>query len=127
MRVRLAVGLAVALLVTASALAGTPLVRTLARAHGVGHVTVGVSTAQLRSRLWVDRTGGSGSAHGSGYTSCQETTTGMGSGGVDVMFAFSLPPGSREPLWRYGGGSRSCVVTITLHGKGRLVVALRGY
>jgi hypothetical protein len=119
--------LAVGLVAASTALAATPLVRTLVRAHGVGHVTVGVSTGQLRSRLWIDRIGGSGIDNGSGYTSCPQKTTSTGTGGVDAMFAFSLPPGSRQPLWRYAGGSRSCVVTVTVHGKGRLVVALRGY
>jgi hypothetical protein len=124
---RWVVVLTICLAAVSFAVAGTPLVRTLARAHGVGHVTVGVSTGQLRSRLWIDRIGGTGIAHGSGYTSCPQKTTSTGTLGSDMMFAFSLPPGSRQPLWRYVEGSRSCVVTVSVHGKGRLTVALRGY
>ena len=123
---RLAAVSAVGLIATTSAVAGTPLIRTLATGHGVGHVTLGVSTESLRSRLWLQRIGGSGTARGTGYTSCQEMTSGVGSAGQDEMFAFSLAPNARQILWRSGGGP-SCIVTVTLRGKGRLAVALRGY
>jgi hypothetical protein len=123
---RLALVCGVVLIAASTALAGAPLVRTLARTHGVGHVTLGVSTAQLRSQLWLQRIGGSGLARGSGDVSCQQKTTSAGSSGVDEMFAFDLPPNSRQPVWRFGG-TQSCVVTVSVRGEGRLVVALRGY
>jgi hypothetical protein len=86
-----------------------------------------VSTEQLRSRLWLQRIGGSGIAYGHGDVLCEQKTTSTGSSSQSEMFAFSLPPDSRQPLWRYVGGSHSCVVTVSVHGKGRLAVALLGY
>jgi hypothetical protein len=122
---RLLVVCGVTLIAGASALAGVPLIRTLATGHEVGHVTLEASTAQLRSRLWLQRLGGSGIAHGSGDVSCRQNT-GTGSSGEDEMFAFTLSPNSRQTLWRFGG-TDSCVVTVSLRGVGRLAVALRGY
>jgi hypothetical protein len=115
----IAVGVLVA---CSSALAGSPLVRTLATAHGFGSVTAGVGTDHLRTRLWVQRIGGVGVVRGSGYTSCQASN----GTGEDVMFALTLPPNARANLWRYGG-SDSCVVTLKLRGKGRIAIAFRGY
>jgi hypothetical protein len=126
MPLRLALVCGVVLIAASSALADTPLVRTLARAHGVGHVTLGASTAQLRSRLWLQRIGGSGLARGSGDVSCQQKTTNAGSSSQNEMFAFGLPPNSRQAVWRFAG-THPCVVTVSVRGKGRLVVALRGY
>jgi hypothetical protein len=111
------------LVASTSALAGAPLVRTLATAHGFGSVTAGVGTDQLRSRLWVQRIGGVGVAHGSGYTSCQQASNGTSQ---DEMFAMTLAPNARATVWRYGG-SASCVVTLKLRGKGRIAIAFRGY
>ena len=37
------------------------------------------------------------------------------------MFALSLPPRSRQPLWRQVGGTHLCLVTVYVQGKGRLV------
>lgn len=107
---------------SSSALAGAPLVRTLATAHGFGSVTAGVGTDHLRTRLWVQRIGGVGVAHGSGYTSCQASD----GTGQDEMFAFTLAPNARATLWRYSGDD-SCVVTLKLRGKGRIAIAFRGY
>jgi hypothetical protein len=127
MAMLLAVVLALGLVVTASsAVAETPLVRTLATAHGVGHVTVGASTDQLRSRLWVQRIGGTGAAPGSGYVSCESKTTSAGDSGSDEDLVFSLPPSSRQMLWRFAGAA-SCVVTVSVRGNARLVLSLRGY
>ena len=112
-----------ALVASSSALAGVPLVRTLATAHGFGSVTAGVGTDHLRTRLWVQRIGGVGVARGSGHTSCQQASNGTSQ---DVMFALRLPPNARANLWRYGG-SDSCVVTLKLRGKGRIAIAFRGY
>jgi hypothetical protein len=109
--------------VSSAALAGAPLVRTLATAHGFGSVTAGVGTDHLRTRLWVQRIGGAGVVHGSGYTSCQQAANGTGQ---DEMFALTLAPNTRATLWRYGG-SDSCVVTLKLRGKGRIAIAFRGY
>jgi hypothetical protein len=123
MGLRLSV-IAVGVLVgSSSALAGSPLVRTLATAHGFGSVTAGVGTDHLRTRLWVQRIGGVGVARGSGYTSCTQAPNGTGQ---DVMFALTLAPNARANLWRYGGGD-SCVVTLKLRGKGRIAIAFRGY
>ena len=111
----------VALLASSSALAGVPLVRTLATAYGSGSVIAGVSTGSLRARLWVQRIGGVGVAHGSADTTC-----GQLSAGTSEMFALTLAPNARANLWRYGG-SGSCVVTVKLRGKGRITIAFRGY
>jgi len=108
---------------SSTALAGVPLIRTLATAHGFGSVSAGVGTDHLRTRLWVQRIGGVGVAHGSGYTSCQHASNGTGE---DEMFALTLAPNARATLWRYGG-SDSCVVTLKLRGKGRIAIAFRGY
>lgn len=115
----------VALISASAAAAGAPLVRTLATAHAFGHVTVGASTDQIKTRLWIQRIGGSGIAHGSGSTICTRKTV-SGSTGEEMAFSFNLRPGSRQTLWR-AGGSSPCVVTVSLRGRDRLAVALRGY
>jgi hypothetical protein len=76
--------------------------------------------------LWLQRIGGSGLARGSGDVSCQQKTTNAGSSSQNEMFAFGLPPNSRQAVWRFAG-THPCVVTVSVRGKGRLVVALRGY
>jgi hypothetical protein len=107
-----------------SALAATPLALTLTRANGVGYVTLSASTRHLQSRLWVQRTGGSTIARGSGDVSCEQKTN-IATLGSSEMFTFTLAPNGRETLWH--GGSGSCVVTVSIRGQGRLAAALRGY
>jgi hypothetical protein len=114
-----------ALVASSSALAGAPLVRTLATGREIGKVMLETSTTQLRSQLWVQRTGGAGTARGSGDVSCRQNSSNESSGS-DEMFAFTLPPNSRETVWRFAG-TGSCVVTVSISGQGRLNVALRGY
>ena len=126
MAVRPVLACGVALVAASSALAGTPLVRTLVTERGVGQVTIGAGTSNLHSRLWLQRIGGSGVAHGSGDVSCPGMTTSHRSSSQSEMYAFSLPPNGRVTMWR-AGGSESCVVTASVQGKGRLVLALRGY
>jgi hypothetical protein len=97
----------------------------LAKSHGRGSVTVSAATTHLRGRIWLDRIGGVGIAHGSASLSCQSTSAdGMTTGG-DSLFKFSVEPSSRQLIWRHGGGA--CTVTVLLTGKGPLSVALRGY
>jgi hypothetical protein len=121
MGLRVSVIVACALLACSSALAGVPLVRTLATAQGFGSVIAGVSTNSLRTRLWVQRIGGVGIAHGSADTTC-----GQLSNGSSQMFTLTLTPNARANLW-LRGGSGSCVVTVKLRGKGRITIAFRGY
>jgi hypothetical protein len=125
MAVRPVLACGVALVAASSALAGTPLVRTLVTERGVGHVTIGAGTDELHSRLWLQRIGGSGVAHGSGDVSCQKAGS-SGSSGQSTMYAFSLPPNGRVTMWR-SSGTESCVVTASVRGRGRLALALRGY
>jgi hypothetical protein len=52
--------------------------------------------------------------------------TKAGAGGLDTRFDIALKPGGRMVVWRMTG-ARDCEVTVSLHGHGRLRVALRGY
>jgi hypothetical protein len=97
----------------------------LARSHGRGSVTVSAATMHLRDRVWLDRIGGIGIAHGSASLSCQRTSVGGITSGSDSRFKFSLKPSGRQLIWRHGGDA--CTVTVLLTGKGPLSVALRGY
>jgi hypothetical protein len=114
-----------AVVMSAAAVAAGPMTLLLARSHGRGSVTISAATAHLRDRIWLDRIGGVGIAHGSASLSCQSTSRdGMVTGG-DSLFKFSVKPSGRQLIWRYGGGA--CTVTVLLTGKGPLSVALRGY
>jgi hypothetical protein len=106
--------------------AANPFALTLARASGTGSVSVGTTTRQLHSRLWVQRLGGTGAATGTASVACRTRPTRVGVGGLDTSFSVRLKPGGRMLLWRASGTS-TCEVTVTLHGAGRLRVALRGY
>ena len=116
---------AVAVLVAASSAAAAPFPLTLAHARGVSNVAVGTSTTRLRKELWLDRIGGTGIAHGTATVSC-EMRSAVGLTGQDEVLTFSVAARARQVIWRYGG-TRDCKVSVSLHGKGLLAVALRGY
>lgn len=115
----------VAALVASAATAATPFVLTLARAHGLGSVSIGGTTERLHSRLWLQRIGGSGIARGSATVSCK-MREGNTKSGQDEVFKFRLAPGGRQSIWR-NTGTRSCEASISLRGSGLLTVTLRGY
>jgi hypothetical protein len=123
-------GLLTALLLLATAApsvtaARAPMTLLLATAHGRGSVTVGAGTARLHGRIWLDRRGGSGVAHGKATVACVGRMTETGKGYTDEWFQFQIGSNGRQEIWRYGGDV--CTVTVSLKGTGLLTVALRGY
>jgi len=115
----------VAVLAAPTATAATPFVLTLARAHGFGSVAIGGTTEGLHSRLWLQRTGGTGTARESATVSCN-IRIGTTESGQDEVFKLRLAPDGRQSIWHYTG-TYSCDVSVSLRGSGLLVVALRGY
>jgi hypothetical protein len=117
-----------AALVAASPALGAPpfaRVRTLAAAHGTGTVTALAGTQGLHTRLWVVRPGGTAVAHGTGDVTCAEHLAG-GAAGESEMFAFTIAPNGRQTVWRRLGGTVDCTVRVSLRGRGRLALLLRG-
>lgn len=105
--------------------AAKPFTRLLATAQGRRAVTISAPTAHLRGRVWLYRTGGAGTARGRASVSCQSKKTASGSGGTMTWFTFRIEPNARREVWRYV--SDACTIDVSLHGAGRLTVALRGY
>jgi hypothetical protein len=123
--IRIVAVCSVALIAISSVSAAAPHVQTVAIGHGVDHVTLTASTSQLQSRLWVQRLRGVGIVNASADVTCEQRTSHASSGGSE-MFTFTLSPSARQMIWRYGG-TRPCMVTVSIRGKGRLALALRGY
>jgi hypothetical protein len=114
--------LAVAATVLTLAGAQPPLM-TKRVAHGVGQgsVTVVVTTGRLRKDVWLRQVDGSGNAKA--QVTCQRRQ-GRAFTGTTMWVRFPSRRGAWHEVWRYGG--QSCDVEVTVTGRGRLVVELRG-
>ena len=97
----------------------------LARAHGRGSVQVSAPAARAHDRIWLTRSGGTGTAHGRAEVSCTEPPTAQGSGGTVMWFRFALRPGGRQEIWRRTRRGGVCTITVRVTGAGMVNVALR--
>jgi hypothetical protein len=127
MRCSLAIALLIMALAGASgAAAKGPMTLLLASAHGLHSVQIGTDATKLHGRVWLDREGGSGTAHGRADVSCHEKPTAVGTGWMDQSFTFAIVRGGRQEVWQRTG-NETCTISVSLQGQGELRVALRGY
>lgn len=121
MRARLVIGVVLVTAVgVATAHAGFPPLRVLAKAHGRVSVTVATRTNLLRGRVWFVRSGGLGVATARASVSCRANGS-----GTDTWFTFKVKPNGRREVWRYH--EAPCTIEVSLTGRGVLDASLRGY
>jgi hypothetical protein len=123
---RIALAVALALAAAPAATAEAPMTHLLASAHGLRSVEIGTDSAKLSGRVWVYREGGTGTAQGRADVRCHTKPTAAGTGWMDQSFNFAIARGGRQEVWQRTG-NETCMISVSLQGRGELRFTLRGY
>jgi hypothetical protein len=100
------------------------MTKLLAHASGRGGVTVVAPTKGLRTGMWLHQLAGPRSSRAKATVTCTKRTSGRSWAGSGTYFRFATTAGRWHELRRYLGSP--CTVEVTVTGRGRIALELRG-